>query len=155
MGEQMTRWIKHGQAALFVVGWVAIYAATAQVESDEPLRVEPSKSVLDDPLSGIVVNRTVTVLGNDFYQSFSRAWRMEDGENRYSIAVYERPTARFGSEVWVQYRQDRVFHMFLSPARQAARELGQRAAEIVYENVVNSELQRMLVQSEDLGEEEL
>jgi len=151
----MARWIKHTQAALFVMGWIAAYAATAQMEDDQPLRVKPEKSVLDDPLSGIVVNRTVTVLGNDFYRSFARTWREEDGDNRYSIAVYERPTARFGSEIWVQYRQARVFHMFLSPARQAAEDIGQKAAKIVYETVVNNEIQRMLVQSQDLGEEEL
>lgn len=151
----MTRWIKQVQAALFVFGWVAAYAATAQLEEGDPLQVKPEKSLLDDPLRGIVVNRTVTVLGNDFYRAFTRSWHDKDGDNRYSIAVYERPTARFGSEIWVQYRQQRIFHMFLSPARQKARELGEQAARIVYENVVNSDIQRMLVQSQDLGEEEL
>jgi len=150
----MRRWIKHGQAALFTLGWVAAYAATAQLDSDL-LQKRPERSVLDDPLSGIVVNRTVTVLGNDFYQYFARAWREKDGDHRYSISVHERPSARWGSEIWIQYRQQRVFHMFLSPARQAAKEISEQAAQLVYENVVNSEIQRMLVQSQDLGEEEL
>src|SRR5690606_40284954 len=147
----MTRWTKHFQAALLALCWVAAYAATAPLDSDL-LQDKPEKSVLDDPLGGIVVNRTVTVLGNDFYQYFARAWREKDGDNRYSISVHERPSARWGSEIWVQYRQQRVFHMFLSPARQAAKEIRQQAAEIVYENVVNSDIQRMLVQSQDLGE---
>ena len=150
----MTRWIKHCQAALLALSWVAAYAASAQLDSDL-LHSKPEKSVLDDPLGGIVVNRTVTVLGNDFYRYFARAWREKDGDHRYSISVYERPSARWGSEIWVQYRQERVFHMFLSPARQAAEEIGEQAAELVYENVVNSDIQRMLVQSQDLGEEEL
>lgn len=150
----MARWISHCKAVVLLVGWVAAYAAAAQLDSDL-LQRKSEKSVLDDPLGGIVVNRTVTVLGNDFYTHFARTWREKDGENRYSISVYERPSARFGSEIWVQYRQERVFHMFLSPARQAAGEIGERAAEIVFENVVNSDIQRMLVQSQDLGEEEL
>lgn len=150
----MNRWIKHCQAALFTLGWIAAYSATAPLDSDL-LQDKPEKSILDDPLGGIVVNRTVTVLGNDFYQYFARAWREKDGDNRYSISVHERPSARWGSEIWVQYRQQQVFHMFLSPARQAAKEISQQAAEIVYENVVNSDIQRMLVQSQDLGEEEL
>lgn len=150
----MTRWFKHAPVALLVFGWIAAYAASAQMDED-PLRVKPEKSVLDDPLRGLVVNRTVTVLGNDFYRAFTRSWRDKDGDNRYSIAVYERPTARFGSEIWVQYRQQRIFHMFLSPARQEARDIGERAAQIVYDNVVDSDVQRMLVQSQDLGEEEL
>ncbi|WP_397473313.1 curli production assembly/transport protein CsgE [Pusillimonas sp.] len=150
----MTRCIKHCQAALFTLVLVAAYAATATLDEDL-LKTQPEKSLLDDPLSGIVVNRTVTVLGNDFYQYFARAWREKDGDHRYSLSVHERPSARWGSEIWVQYRQQQVFHMFLSPARQAAKDVSQQAARIVYENVVNSDIQRMLVQSQDLGEEEL
>lgn len=150
----MTRWTKHCQAVLFALGWIAAYAASAQLDSDL-LDHKPQKSVLDDPLGGIVVNRTVTVLGNDFYQYFARSWRNMDGDQRYTISVHERPSARWGSEIWIQYRQQRVFHMFLSPARQAAKKISEQAAEIVYENVVNSDIQRLLVQSKDLGEEEL
>lgn len=150
----MARCIKHCQAALFTLALVAAYAATATLD-DDLLKAQPEKSLLDDPLSGIVVNRTVTVLGNDFYQYFARAWREKDSDHRYSLSVHERPSARWGSEIWVQYRQQRVFHMFLSPARQAAKDVSEQAAGIVYENVVNSDIQRMLVQSQDLGEEEL
>lgn len=150
----MARCIRHCQAALFTLALVAAYAATATLDEDL-LKIKPESSVLDDPLSGIVVNRTVTVLGNDFYQYFARAWREQDGDQRYSLSVHERPSARWGSEIWVQYRRERVFHLFLSPARQQAKEISEQAAKIVYENVVNSDIQRMLVQSQDLGEEEL
>jgi len=150
----MTRCNKHLQALFFTLGWIAAYAAASNLD-DDLLKTHSEKSVLDDPLSGIVLNRTVTVLGNDFYQFFARAWREMDGDQRYSISVHERPTTKFGSEIWVQYRQERIFHMFLSPARQAAKDISLQAAKVVYETVVNSEIQRMLVQSQDLGKEEL
>lgn len=127
-----------------------------------PALMDPSKEVdsakkkvFEDPLSGVVINRTVTVLGNDFYQYFATAWREKDIDNKYSISIYERPSARWGSEIWINFGQNRVFHTFLSPARQAARAVSEQAAEIAYKNIMDSEVQRVLFQSQDLGKEEL
>lgn len=114
-----------------------------------------SRKRLEDPLTGIVINRTITVLGKDFYHYFVTAWRELDGKNTYTITIFERPSARFGSEVWVEYRRIRMFHMFMSPARQAARETGETAARTVYESITENEVQRALFKSPDLAEEEL
>lgn len=113
------------------------------------------KSVLDDPLAGIVVNRTVTVLGYDFYREFSSFWRQKDISNRYTISIHERPSARFGSEVWVEYRQKRVFHTFLPPARAQTERISSAAVEIVYQNIADSEVARIMFRSPDLAPEEL
>ena len=111
--------------------------------------------IFDDPLSGVVVNRTVTVLGNDFYQHFSTRWRQLPQSTRYSISIHERPTARFGSEIWVQYRQQRVFHTFLPPARAATRSISEFAVQHVSENISRRELERLTTHNPDLGPEEL
>ena len=113
------------------------------------------KSVFDDPLGGIVVNRTVTVLGNDFYQYFSTYWREKDISSTFSISIHERPSARFGSEIWVQFRQKRMFHTFLPPARAATKEISAVAVDMVYRNIAESEVERILTRSPDLGPEEM
>lgn len=114
-----------------------------------------SRKRFEDPLTGIIINRTITVLGKDFYHYFVTAWRQLDGNNTYTITIFERPSARFGSEVWVEYRRTRMFHMFMSPARQAARETGEAAARAAYESITANEVQRALFKSPDLAEEEL
>lgn len=116
---------------------------------------ERARRVLEDPLGGIVVNRTVTVQGQDFYRYFSAWWRETDEEGRYTISIHERPSARWGSEIWVQHRRERVFHMFLPPARSQTKEISEIAVEIAYDNITQNELQRALFQSEDLGPEEM
>lgn len=116
---------------------------------------EQAKRLLEDPLGGIVVNRTVTVQGQDFYRYFSAWWREIDQDGRYTISIHERPSARWGSEVWVQFRRDRVFHMFLPPARSRTREISKTAVEIAFDNITQNELQRAIFQSEDLGPEEM
>lgn len=108
-----------------------------------------------DPLSGIVINRTVTVLGRDFYQFFSAAWREQPDGSRYTVSVHERPTAQRGSEMWVQYGQQRVFHAYLSPQRSAARPVSRRAAAIALKNVIDIDVARLLFRDTDLGAEEL
>lgn len=111
--------------------------------------------IFDNPLGGVVVNRTVTVLGKDFYQFFSTRWRQTPAASRYTISIYERPTARFGSEIWVLYRQQKVFHAFLPPARAATRELSEIAVQHVLENVSRRESERLTTRNPDLGPEEL
>lgn len=113
------------------------------------------KSVFDDPLGGVVVNRTVTVLGDDFYQYFSTFWREKDISSKFTISVHERPSARFGSEIWVQFRQKRMFHTFLPPARAATKKISAMAVDMVYRNIAESEVERMMVRSPDLGPEEM
>lgn len=116
---------------------------------------ERVEKLLEDPLLGVVVNRTMTVQGHDFYRYFSSWWRETDIDGQYSISIHERPSARWGSEVWVEYRRDRVFHMFLPPARSRTKDISRMAVEIAYDNITRNELQRALFQSEDLGPEEM
>ncbi|RTZ39252.1 hypothetical protein EKL30_18240 [Candidimonas sp. SYP-B2681] len=113
------------------------------------------KSVFDDPLAGVVVNRTITVLGKDFYQHFTSRWREKDVGSQFTISIHERPSARFGSEIWVQFRQKRMFHTFLPPARAATKKISAMAVETVYQNINNSEVERIMVKSPDLGPEEM
>lgn len=167
-----------GPVALFVgvlgVGVSSLHPAHAQPGAQEEASVPRHQSspqanalersadapravdrIFDDPLGGVVVNRTVTVLGKDFYQYFSTRWRQSPDANRYTISVHERPTARFGSEIWVQYRQQRVFHTFLPPARAATRPISEFAVQQVLENVSRWELERLTTKHPDLGPEEL
>lgn len=138
-------------------------------ESTEAEESEPARGALDrsdnarrvvermftDPLSGVVVNRTVTVLGKDFHQHFSTLWRQNPEAARYSISVHERPSARFGSEIWVLYRQQSVFHTFLPPARARARSMSEAAITVVLKNISRREVERLTTRNPDLGPEEL
>lgn len=130
--------------------------ATANGTINGSARVtERVDKLLKDPLLGVIVNRTMTVQGHDFYRYFSAWWRETDEEGQYSVSIHERPSARWGSEVWVQFRRERVFHVFLPPARSRTKQISKAAAEIAYETITQNEIQRALFQSEDLGPEEM
>lgn len=108
-----------------------------------------------DPLRGLIINRTMTVIGWDFYRNFSTIWQALYPQSEVNLTVVERPTAQFGSEIWVRYMNQTVFHTFLSPARSRAREESKQAVEIAHNGVQNIEIQRKYVQDDDLGPEEL
>jgi curli production assembly/transport component CsgE len=129
--------------------------ALPETRIEEAERGSKLRDRFSDPLGGAVINRTVTVLGNDFYRYFTTYWRQKDVSTHVSISIYERPTARFGSEVWVQYRQQKMFRIFLPPARAATKAISAQAVDIVYQNIATSEVERALTRSPDLAPEEL
>jgi len=153
-GERM-RFLFKG-ACLGVLVLAMQPAHSAPVPAPLPTEVKNErKAAAPDPMIGVVINRTVTVMGKDFYQYFAANWRDKEMSERYSISIHEKPSAIRGSEMWVQFGQRKVFHTFMSPARSAVKETSAQAAEIAYKNVVELEVQRLLFQDKDLAQEEL
>lgn len=107
-----------------------------------------------DTDGGVITNQAITVAGQDFYHYFVAAWRDKEGSERYTIGVRERPSARFGTEVWVEYRQRRVFRTYLPPARAAIRPISENAAEIAYQLIRETDFQNQLIRDADLGRDE-
>ncbi len=122
---------------------------------------EPPKALLDqgqinnDPLRGIVINRTMTVMGWDFYQNFTQVWQALYPDSQDTLTITERPTAQFGSEIWINYLDQTIFHTFLSPTRSRARDESRNAVEVVHNNIEIIDAQRKFVQDADLGPEEM
>jgi len=136
----------------------ALLSAAAAAQGPEPGQAQKSLDqgrIDSDPLRGLIINRTITVLGWDFYQSFSEIWRALYPNSQDTMTVIERPTAQFGSEIWISYLNQTVFHTFLSPARSRAREESKNAVQIVHDNIANINVQRKYTQDADLGPEEM
>lgn len=112
-------------------------------------------SRLADPYAGVVLDSTVTFIGQEFYRDFVSLWREQPRSERYSLTVIERPSARWGSLVYVEYMQRRLFTAFLSPGRRdQIRGTAHGAVQAVYQNVVDADIQRLLFKDPDLGPEE-
>lgn len=109
----------------------------------------------DEALRGLIINRTMTVIGWDFYKSFSQVWEALYPNSKDTLTIVERPTAQFGSEIWIRYGNDDVYHTFLSPARSQARQESKDAVEAVHKNIAAIDVQRKFTQNEDLAPEEL
>ncbi len=66
----------------------------------QPVKLAPSDQgaglysgeINKDPLGGIIINRTMTVLGWDFYKDFSSLWETLYPDSKFTITIYERAT---------------------------------------------------------------
>ncbi|WP_175945959.1 CsgE family curli-type amyloid fiber assembly protein [Caballeronia sp. BCC1704] len=121
-------------------------ARTADVTGQKPL---------DDALGGVVTTDTVTLAGQDFYNWFAQAWSAIPLSERYVVSVHERPSARYGSLVWVEFGQRRVFQAFLPIARANVRPVAEGAAQVAFQNVMQADLARLLFRDADMANDEL
>ncbi|SAL84693.1 curli assembly protein CsgE [Caballeronia terrestris] len=121
-------------------------ARAADVNNQQPL---------DAALGGVVTTDTVTLAGQDFYNWFAQAWSAIPLSERYIISVHERPSARYGSLVWVEYGQRRVFQAFLPIARSNVRRVAESAAQVAFQNVMQADLTRLLFRDVDMATDEL
>jgi curli production assembly/transport component CsgE len=104
---------------------------------------------------GVVANETVTVAGQDFYQYFVAAWRDRDMSERFAISIHERPSARWGSQIWIEYAQRRIFQSQLPNGRAGIKALTEQAVEVAYQQLADAEVERLLFRDPDIGSDEI
>jgi curli production assembly/transport component CsgE len=137
--------------------------AASSLEKSETLAGTPraktadvtDQKSLDDALGGVVTTDTVTLAGQDFYTAFAQAWSAIPLSERYIVSVHERPSARYGSLVWVEYGQRRVFQAFLPIARANVKPIADGAAQIAFQNVMQADLTRLLFRDADMARDEI
>lgn len=136
---------------------VIVLAARAPTQGAEKLnggdRREPR--FLQEIYAGVVTNQTVTFTGQGFYREFVKHWSDKERAERYSIAIHERPSARWGSLIWIEYANRKIFQIFVSPGRADIKSISEQAAESAYQNVVEADIQRLLIREPDVGPDEI
>jgi curli production assembly/transport component CsgE len=105
-------------------------------------------------VGGLVVGQTVTQNGRAFYESFATAWAEKDEAGRFTVSVIERPTARLGSQIFVDYGNRRMVQLFLPPNRSLIPALGADVAAQVFQGILDYQLAQFFGDP-DLGRDEL
>jgi curli production assembly/transport component CsgE len=103
---------------------------------------------------GIVTSQPITVAGHEFCRHFIAEWLDKPDSDRYTIALRERPSARWGTQVWVEFGPRRVLQVQLPPARTELKALGENAAESTYQAILDIERQRLFLRDADLAPDE-
>jgi len=138
---------------LFVsVGWGVNSHAEQHWEYDKLLE---EQTVADELLEGIISDRTITINGHEFYDYFARAWLSSPGALSFNLTVHERPSARWGSLIWIEHEQRIIYRAFVFPARSDIEKASEKAARTVAEQLKQLEMRRLLVVDPDLERDEL
>lgn len=65
-----------------------------------------------DEIGGLVIDRTITRFGKQFYRDFCTLWREADGTQDYNVVIVESPIPQSGTRVFVEINQARVFQTY-------------------------------------------
>lgn len=140
-----------GGAAIAMLCSAAVAAAPARAPAP-PVRKDSAE--VQQQLGGMITDQTITSAGKDFYQAFSAMWHDKPLNERFSIAVRERPSARMGNRIQVEYANRTIFEAVLPTARGNIPAINAQAVQIAYQNVSAAEVQRLLFRDQDLAGDE-
>lgn len=131
---------------------MATAVADTSVSTTQSLSQHPALNHAE--VAGLVVGQTVTQNGRAFYDSFATAWAEKDESGRFTVTVIERPTARLGSQMFVDYGNRRIVQVFLPPNRALIPALGADAAAQVFQAILDYQLAQFFGDP-DMGRDEL
>lgn len=108
----------------------------------------------EDEMKGFIVDNTISHIGHDFYYSFAERLRATSRLD-FNLVVRERPDARWGSLVTVEYEQRVIYRRFLPPNTTELKDAAYEAADLVKEQIIQRKLQMLLQDTTDLERDEL
>ncbi len=122
-----------------------------------PLQAEEQQSAQarsEAELSGLIIDNTISRFGHDFHRYLS--FQLQDAEElENDLVVRERPSARWGSLVWVEYGPRTVYRRFLQPNMTEIEAIAEDAARVIIEDINRSKLQNLLQDTFDMDRDEL
>lgn len=147
---------------VIISGYPVLWAkdeTSAQDRAIEEKKLDEARAriearVMNEDISGLVIDNTVTFIGRDFYHYFSRYWSNQGLMENYNLTVREQPTARYGSRVGVEWNRRIVFQVFLPPTRANIEASAKAAAQSIAQRFKAMEVQRLLFIDPDLAPDE-
>ena len=106
--------------------------------------------------TGFLVDRTITNFGATFVREFAHAWRARRIEEPVDLTIIEKPSARWGSLIIIEHRNQPVARLFLYAGRSATiTPLAVESVNYLARRVVDNALLDKLFKNPDLAPDEL
>ncbi|MHB0775012.1 CsgE family curli-type amyloid fiber assembly protein [Halomonas sp. WWR20] len=105
----------------------------------------------EDKLRGILVDRTITLAAKTFFSRFAQMRLYAPGLLDASLTIHERPSARWGSLIWITEGDDILYRTSLSPRLSTIDDDVKQAITAVQEQVVRKRLMDALQPNQDLA----
>ncbi len=126
------------------------------LESKAPLENVKINEV-DDlvEIDGLIIDRTLTRLGRDFYFSFSMKMNSKYDGIDVNLTVKERPTALSGSIIGVYHFDKVIYRGALSPGQRQADEKAEQAIDAVNQYIIRWKTEKLFTDTYDLDQSEI
>lgn len=126
------------------------------INDEEPQQALDEQFHLSAPeLSGVIVDRTMTMVGRSFYRTFSQMSLQAGLLDGVVVTIHERPDPRWGSQLWITEGNTVHFRTQLSPRISEADRNAEQAVAAVQESLLRARVSEALQPSRDLADEEL
>ena len=126
----------------------------APLENGGPLENKQPTFNNFDEVSGLIIDRTITRLGEDFYFFFSQKLNDKYDNLEENLMVKERPTALSGSIISVFHSGKLIYRTALSPGRRQAQEKADEAIIAVSSYITRWQIERLFMDTFDLDYDE-
>lgn len=145
------------------------FACSWTLMADEAVNGQPIKERVESPdgpptrqtdplsgeLGGVLIDRTLTIAGKTFFDTFSQQRLNYPILSSVTLTIHERPSARWGSLIWISEGSRIYFQASVSPRLSGIEEIATQAIAIVRERIITQTLSQALQQSKDLADDEL
>lgn len=108
----------------------------------------------EDELLGFIVDDSISHIGHEFFYAFTERLRATSRLD-FNLVVHERPSARWGSLVTVEYLQRVIYRRFLPPNTVELKDVAEEAADLVKIQIIRQKLEAQLQDTTELEKDEL
>ena len=130
--------------------WVLLLLLTSGMADGQ----ENTQKNGDDLITGLVIDQTLTSVGHEFHSNFANFWKDLPCIDHRILTIYERPSARWGSLVWVEYEHQTAYRAFLAPTTARRKHTAEGAARFVCDQVSELDIQKALFVDPDMARDE-
>ncbi|MCK7460387.1 curli production assembly/transport protein CsgE [Idiomarina aminovorans] len=78
-------------------------------------------------LGGVVLDRTISRFGKDFFFYYTSYWRDIPSTNGITVVVNERVYPQAGTYLWVEMEQEKVFETYFGRRQNDVKKLAEKA----------------------------
>jgi curli production assembly/transport component CsgE len=148
--------LRHTMCAIAcLIGSVTGFAVDDEGPIDQGPLTELANGALEQA-TGYIVDRTITNFGAEFLREFALAWRAQGNTEGIDLTIVERPSARWGSTIFVEYKNQAVARVFLQAGSSTAiKPLALNTVRYMAGRVADNALLGLLNQDPDMAKEEL
>ncbi|QFI38196.1 curli production assembly protein CsgE [Moritella marina ATCC 15381] len=148
---------KQGKALFYVmcISGLCISANVQAIDDKTPLEESQSNDDSLVEIQGLLIDRTLTRLGKDFYFTFAMKMNSEYGDLEVNLTISEVPTALSGSIITIHHFNRVIYKTALSPGRYQAEQRAEEAMYVTRNYIVKWKAEKQFQDTFDLERSEL
>jgi len=100
-------------------------------------------------LNGLIIDETVTKLGNDFYELFYNRWQAPKSTSSYTLYIREQMQPGRGTRISVLLNDNEIMSQVLQPREEMLLAMANRAVQLVRYQILHYQQMVQQLENED------